>query len=128
MLFNSILPEDYPFVNEPMDKKKVSKLIANIYNKYGVERAAKFLDDLKELGFNLATKAAVSIGIEDLQIPKVKKDILLQAFEQTDEIAYPLPLRWEVLVLCNKLPISYLGRAWLWAFRGLVKVCSVWKA
>ena len=87
VLFNSILPEDYPFVNEPMDKKKVSKLIANIYNKYGVERAAKFLDDLKELGFNLATKAAVSIGIEDLQIPKVKKDILLQAFEQTDEIA-----------------------------------------
>ncbi|MFN4013463.1 MAG: DNA-directed RNA polymerase subunit beta', partial [Aquificaceae bacterium] len=87
VLFNSILPEDYPFVNEPMDKKKVSKLIASVYNKYGVERTAKFLDDLKELGFNLATKAAVSIGIDDLQIPKVKKDILLQAFEQTDEIA-----------------------------------------
>ena len=62
VLFNSILPEDYPFVNEPMDKKKVSKLIANIYNKYGVERAAKFLDDLKELGFNLATKAALKGG------------------------------------------------------------------
>ncbi|MFN4320260.1 MAG: DNA-directed RNA polymerase subunit beta' [Aquificaceae bacterium] len=87
VLFNSILPEDYSFVNEPMDKKKVSKLIASVYNKYGVERTAKLLDDLKELGFNLATKAAVSIGIDDLQIPKVKKDILLQAFEQTDEIA-----------------------------------------
>ncbi|MCS7170799.1 MAG: DNA-directed RNA polymerase subunit beta', partial [Aquificaceae bacterium] len=87
VLFNSILPKDHPFVNDPMDKKKVSKLIANIYNRYGMEKTAQFLDDLKELGFSIATKAAVSIGVEDLQIPRVKKDILLQAFEQTDEIA-----------------------------------------
>ncbi|MFN7065436.1 MAG: DNA-directed RNA polymerase subunit beta' [Aquificaceae bacterium] len=87
VLFNSLLPEDYPFVNEPMDKKKVSKLIADVYNRYGIEKTAKFLDDLKELGFNMATRAAVSIGIDDLQIPKVKKDIILKAFEQTDEIA-----------------------------------------
>ncbi len=87
VLFNSILPEGHPFVNEPLDKKKISKLIANIYNKYGTERTAQFLDDLKDLGFNIATKAAVSIGIEDLQIPGVKKDILKEAFEQTDEIA-----------------------------------------
>ncbi len=87
VLFNSIMPEGYPFVNEPMDKKKVSKLIADIYNKYGTERTARFLDDLKELGFNIATKAAVSIGVEDLRVPEVKKEILRQAFEQTDEIA-----------------------------------------
>ncbi|RMH81130.1 MAG: DNA-directed RNA polymerase subunit beta' [Acidobacteria bacterium] len=86
VLFNSILPEGHPFVNEPMDKKKVSKLIANIYNRYGTEITAKFLDDLKELGFNIATKAAVSIGVEDLQIPKLKREIMQRAFEQTDEI------------------------------------------
>ncbi|RME12513.1 MAG: DNA-directed RNA polymerase subunit beta', partial [Aquificota bacterium] len=87
VLFNSILPEGHPFVNEPMDKKKVSKLIASIYNRYGTERTARFLDDLKELGYNIATRAAVSIGVEDLQIPGVKKEVLSQAFEQTDEIA-----------------------------------------
>ncbi|MFN3870639.1 MAG: DNA-directed RNA polymerase subunit beta', partial [Aquificaceae bacterium] len=87
VLFNSILPEGYPFVNEPMDKKKVSKLIADVYNRYGLERTADLLDRIKELGFNIATRAAVSIGIEDLQIPKVKKEIIQGAFEQTDEIA-----------------------------------------
>ncbi|GBC88185.1 DNA-directed RNA polymerase subunit beta' [bacterium HR13] len=86
VLFNSILPEGHPFVNEPLDKKKVSKLITNIYNKYGTERTAKFLDDLKELGFNMATKAAISISVDDLQIPKVKKDILKESFQQADEI------------------------------------------
>ncbi|MFN3598866.1 MAG: DNA-directed RNA polymerase subunit beta' [Aquificaceae bacterium] len=87
VLFNSILPEGYPFVNEPMDKKKVSKLIADIYHRYGLEKTADLLDQIKELGFNIATKAAVSIGIEDLQIPKAKRDIIQKAFEQTDDIA-----------------------------------------
>jgi len=86
VLLNKILPEGHPFVNEPLDKKKVSKLITNIYNKYGIERTASFLDDLKELGFSMATKAGISISVEDLQIPNVKKDILKSAFEQADEI------------------------------------------
>ncbi len=87
VLFNSILPEGYPFVNEALDKKKISKLIADVYKRFGVERTAQFLDDLKDLGFKIATQAAVSIGIDDLLVPKVKKDIILEAFEQTDEIA-----------------------------------------
>ncbi len=87
VVLNSILPEGHPFVNEPMDKKKVSKLITNLYNTYGTERTAKFLDDLKELGFNMATRAAVSIGIDDLQIPEVKKEIVQRAFEESDRIS-----------------------------------------
>ncbi|RMH02602.1 MAG: DNA-directed RNA polymerase subunit beta', partial [Aquificota bacterium] len=87
VLFNSIFPEDYTFVNEPLDKKKVSKLIYDFYKRYGMERTAQLLDDMKELGFNIATKAAVSIGVSDLQVPEVKRDILKTAFEQTDEIA-----------------------------------------
>ncbi|MCS6998116.1 MAG: DNA-directed RNA polymerase subunit beta' [Aquificaceae bacterium] len=87
VLFNSVLPQGHPFVNDPMDKKKVSKLIASLYNRYGMEKTAQVLDQLKELGFNVATRAAVSIGVEDLQIPKVKREVLSQAFEQTDEIA-----------------------------------------
>lgn len=87
VLLNSILPEDYPFVNEPLDKKKVSKLIYDLYKRYGVEKTAQLLDSIKDLGFDIATRAAVSIGIDDLQVPEVKKDILKVAFDQTDEIA-----------------------------------------
>jgi DNA-directed RNA polymerase subunit beta' len=86
VLFNSILPEDFPFVNEVVDKKGISKLVSKVYEKYGVERTAQFLDDLKELGFKMATKGAISIGIEDLKVPQVKREILGEGFEKTDEI------------------------------------------
>jgi DNA-directed RNA polymerase subunit beta' len=86
VLFNSILPEDFPFVNEVVDKKGISKLVSKVYEKYGVERTAQFLDDLKELGFKMATKGAISIGIEDLKVPQVKREILREGFEKTDEI------------------------------------------
>ncbi len=86
VLLNSILPEDFPFVNEVVDKKGISKLVSKIYEKYGVERAVQFLDDLKELGFKMATKGAISIGIEDLKVPQVKREILKEGFEKTDEI------------------------------------------
>ncbi|SHK32256.1 DNA-directed RNA polymerase subunit beta' [Thermocrinis minervae] len=87
VLVNTVFPEGYPFVNEPIDKKKLSKLITDVYVKYGVERTAKFLDDLKDLGFNLSTRAGISIGITDLQVPQSKKEIVQKAFEQSDEIA-----------------------------------------
>jgi len=86
VLLNSILPEDFPFVNEVIDKKGMSKLVSKVYEKYGVERTAQFLDDLKELGFKMATKGAISIGVEDLKVPQVKREILREGFEKTDEI------------------------------------------
>jgi DNA-directed RNA polymerase subunit beta' len=86
VLLNSILPEDFPFVNEVIDKKGISKLVSKVYEKYGVERTAQFLDDLKELGFRMATKGAISIGVEDLKVPQVKREILREGFEKTDEI------------------------------------------
>jgi DNA-directed RNA polymerase subunit beta'' (EC 2.7.7.6) len=86
VLINSVLPKDFPFLNEVLDKKAISKLISKIYEMYGVEVTAQVLDNIKDLGFMMATKAGVSIGIEDLQVPAVKKDILKEAFQQTDEI------------------------------------------
>ncbi|MDQ7038557.1 MAG: DNA-directed RNA polymerase subunit beta' [Aquificota bacterium] len=86
VLFNSIVPEGYPFVNYVLDKKSLSKLITDLYIKVGNERTVEFLDALKELGFEMATKVGVSIGIDDLQVPKVKKEIIEKALKATDEI------------------------------------------
>ncbi|NAZ07120.1 MAG: DNA-directed RNA polymerase subunit beta' [Thermocrinis sp.] len=86
VLLNSILPEDFPFVNEVVDKKGISKLVSKVYEKYGVERTAQFLDDLKELGFKMANKGAISIGIEDLKVPQAKREIVKDGFKRTDEI------------------------------------------
>ncbi len=86
VLFNSIMPEGVPFVNYTLDKKKLSKLITEIYIKVGNEETVRFLDRIKELGFERATRAGISIGIDDLQIPKVKKKVIEQALQTTDEI------------------------------------------
>ncbi len=86
VLFNSIMPEGVPFVNYTLDKKKLSKLITDLYIQVGNEETVKFLDRVKELGFVRATMAGISIGVEDLQVPKVKKKIIDEALKTTDEI------------------------------------------
>ncbi len=84
ILFNEILPEGYKFINEVLDKKKVSKLISDIYEKYGNEIAAQTLDKIKEIGFKFATKAAVSISVTDLVVPKKKAKILDKAVKEAE--------------------------------------------
>ena len=86
VLFNSIMPEGVPFVNYTLDKKKLSKLITDLYIQVGNEETVKFLDRVKELGFARATMAGISIGIDDLQVPEVKKEIIERALKTTDEI------------------------------------------
>ena len=86
VLFNSITPEGFEFINYPLDKKKLSKIIVDFYIKYGNEKTVQFLDRIKELGFLRATNAAISIGVDDLQVPEVKKKIIEKALKDMDEI------------------------------------------
>ncbi len=70
------------FYNKPIDKGALKKLIATTYSEYGAARCAYMCDFLKTMGFHYATQAAVSISIEDLKVPPVKK-ALLAAAERT---------------------------------------------
>lgn len=86
LLFNEILPKGFRFVNEVLDKKKISKLISEIYEKYGNEIAAQTLDKIKEIGFKFATKAGVSIAVSDLVVPKEKEKILKKAIKEAEVV------------------------------------------
>ncbi|MFA4981373.1 MAG: DNA-directed RNA polymerase subunit beta' [Candidatus Omnitrophota bacterium] len=77
VLFNLLLPEGIVYVNETMSKSKLSKTIYSCYKTKGHQVVIKLLDDLKRAGFEEATKAGLSISVNDLQIPK-KKDEYLQ--------------------------------------------------
>lgn len=70
------------FRNRMVDKGQLRKLIAWSFTNYGTARTAQVADLLKDLGFRFATKAGVSISVEDLQIPPSKRD-LLEAAEAT---------------------------------------------
>ncbi|MEK9196313.1 MAG: DNA-directed RNA polymerase subunit beta', partial [Patescibacteria group bacterium] len=64
-MFNEIFPDDFPYVDEPMTKKKLSSTMANAYTQYGQDISAKIADKLKELGFKSATNSGLSMGMSD---------------------------------------------------------------
>ncbi len=88
VLFNAILPTDVVtalgFQNMNMRKRTLSSLVFEAYRLAGLKETVKFLDRLKEFGFHSATKAGVSIGVEDLVIPYEKDEILAEAGQRVD--------------------------------------------
>ncbi len=84
VLFNAIVPPELGFKNHDMKKKALSELVFESYRMAGLAATVQFLDRLKEFGFFNATRGGVSIGIEDLQIPAAKKELLAEAEERVE--------------------------------------------
>ena len=76
VLFNEIVPVELGFINEVLTKSKLISIIAESYKKAGPLKTAIFLDDLKDLGFESATAAGLSINVNDVIIPEVKKKFI----------------------------------------------------
>ena len=72
VILNQSLPVEMPFVNGLLKKKGLQQLVQSCYLKFGLEKTVEMLDSLKNLGFTYATKSGLSIGIDDLIIPKEK--------------------------------------------------------
>jgi DNA-directed RNA polymerase subunit beta' len=79
VFFNTIWPDSIGFVNFSVPKKKLGELVLNTYKTKGKPEAIAALDRLKELGFKYATKAGISIGMEDMIIPPEKGEIIDRA-------------------------------------------------
>ncbi|HOX25939.1 MAG TPA: DNA-directed RNA polymerase subunit beta' [Candidatus Krumholzibacteria bacterium] len=79
ILFNRILPEELGYVNQPLGKKQLAKIVAEVHHRLGVTKCMNFLDQLKELGFYHATEGGISIGIDDIIIPPEKEAIIAEA-------------------------------------------------
>ncbi|UMZ75386.1 DNA-directed RNA polymerase subunit beta' [Natranaerofaba carboxydovora] len=113
ILFNEILPKDFPFINDSKDmnvkeddwlkkgenlkeviskrdqrealqKNDLGELVAASYRRYGSSETAKILDEMKRLGYKYATEAGITIGVEDIVIPGEKQSIMEEA-EQSVE-------------------------------------------
>ena len=85
-LFNEVIPEGLPFYNAVMKKQTLRGIVAECYKKKGPKETAIFLDKLKTLGFEYATTAAISIGIDDLVIPKEKPKLVDRARKDVQKI------------------------------------------
>jgi DNA-directed RNA polymerase subunit beta' len=76
------LPPKPKFTNKIIDKKELKRLMAWAFSNYGTGRASYMADRLKELGFHYATKAGISLSVEDLRVPPTKRDLLYKTNEE----------------------------------------------
>ncbi len=88
VLLGEVLPKEIPFshANQLMTKKEVTKLIDTVYRQAGHRETVTFLDKIKDLGFRYATKAGVSICIDNMHIPTKKEDLIGKAQREVNEI------------------------------------------
>jgi len=87
VIFNSILPDTLKaegFRNQVMRKRDLSELVFQSYRSAGLTATVQFLDHLKEFGFRYATMGGVSIGVEDLEIPAEKTQLLHDAEQRVE--------------------------------------------
>ena len=74
VLFNAVVPEELRFIDQTMDRSRIRDLVIAVFEKYGNEVTADFVDKVKNLGFSAATRAGVSISIDDVAVPKDKAE------------------------------------------------------
>ncbi|OGY43593.1 MAG: DNA-directed RNA polymerase subunit beta' [Candidatus Buchananbacteria bacterium RIFCSPHIGHO2_02_FULL_40_13] len=86
ILFNSVLPKEFDFVNERVTKKSLGKILGKILYQFGPETTVTTLDALKELGFKYLTISAQSIGMDDLGEIKEREGLIEEGNVKLDEI------------------------------------------
>ncbi|SHF37205.1 DNA-directed RNA polymerase subunit beta' [Thermoanaerobacter uzonensis DSM 18761] len=99
IIFNEAIPQDLGYVdrtnpetafdleiNGLVDKSKLGKILDRVYRLHGPTKTAETLDKIKELGFRYSTKAAITVSVSDMVIPKEKEKLLKEADEMVSKI------------------------------------------
>ncbi len=86
ILFNEMKPEGVPFINKVLTKGSLRGIISDILKRTDVPTTAKFLDDIKQLGYYYAFKGGLSFGLSNIMVPEDKKTIVAEAQEKVDNI------------------------------------------
>ncbi|MGZ8523871.1 MAG: DNA-directed RNA polymerase subunit beta' [Chitinophagaceae bacterium] len=86
VIFNQHVPAEVGFVNALLTKKNLRDIIGDIIETTNVPKTAKFLDDIKTLGFRTAFQGGLSFSINDLIIPDIKEELLQNAKGEVDEV------------------------------------------
>lgn len=87
VLFNQVVPFEVGYINELLTKKSLRDIIGNILKISGVSKTARFLDDMKELGFTMAFRGGLSFNLGDVIIPKDKEEMIKKALEEVEEVS-----------------------------------------
>ncbi len=86
IIVNQYVPEEVPFVNEVLGKKSLRRIITDVIKNTGVTRTAKFLDDIKNLGYDQAFRAGISFNLGDVLVPDEKQTLIDNAYKEVEKI------------------------------------------
>jgi DNA-directed RNA polymerase subunit beta' len=87
ILFNNLLPEDYPFINKEITNSVMNTIMDDIITHRGVDKAHILIDAVKEFGFKYVTKSGSTWSIDDVKIPEGKKAVIEDASKKAEIIA-----------------------------------------
>ncbi len=76
LLFNSVLPKDFGYLNQDIKKKDISNIISRLIEKYGIDDTAPILDKIMRFGFKYVTYSGSTFGYSDALVPEKKKEII----------------------------------------------------
>ncbi len=86
VILNDVLPKEMPFINGLLKKKGLGQMVQYCYLKFGLQVTVPMLDEVKKLGFLYATRAGISIGIDDMVVPEEKSGLVRDAEKQVVEV------------------------------------------
>jgi DNA-directed RNA polymerase subunit beta' len=86
VIFNQVVPEEYGYINQVLTKKALRDIIGDILKKTGTAKTAKFLDDIKDLGFSMAFQGGLSFNLDDVIIPEIKEELINEAVAEVDDV------------------------------------------
>src|SRR5258705_6336697 len=86
VIMNDHLPEEMPYINGLLKKKGLAQLVQYCYLKFGLQTTVQMLDEVKNLGFLYATRAGISIGIDDMVVPGEKAALVKAAEKEVVDV------------------------------------------
>jgi DNA-directed RNA polymerase subunit beta' len=86
ILFNQVVPEEVGYINELLTKKSLREIISRVLKECGIAKTAKFLDEIKDLGFRMAFRGGLSFNLEDVKIPDAKIELIEKANTEVEEV------------------------------------------
>ncbi len=86
VVFNTVVPDDFGFVNVVLTKKRLETLVGDIHRQYGNHRTCRFLDEMKTMGFHYATRGGITVSVDDMVIPSEKHELIAKAETRVEEV------------------------------------------
>lgn len=86
LVFNNVLPADFGFINENLNKKSLTRLVGRLIKHVGLEETHNYLDQIKDLGFRYATGSAITWSVEDMIVPPEKEKVLALAEKEVSKV------------------------------------------